>query len=324
MSDGPTFSIVIPAYEAAGTIAETVASALSQEAPPDQVIVADDGSSDPLAQALEPFGDRVEILHLPHAGVSAARNAACRHASGDFVLFLDADDLLLPGKLEALARLGRERPDLDVLATDLWFEEEGRRSGRFGEANAFPAEENQRRTILERCFVAQPAIRRSRLLELGGFDESLRTGEDWDCVLRLVLGGSLAGFDTAPLAVYRIHGGSLTSSRADTFRDRARVLEKALADPNLRPQERPIAERMLASQRSRAALGEAQSAVAEGRPDARRRGFELARTPSAPPRDRLWGLALFLAPAFLRPRLGRGLGATSQLSRRLPGTEAGG
>lgn len=323
VSDGPTISIVIPAFEAAGTIAEAVTSALSQDPPPHQVIVADDGSGDALEQALQPYRpDAVDLLRLPHSGVSSTRNAACRHASGDFVLFLDADDLLLPGKLEALGRLGRERPDLDVLATDLWFERDGRRSGRFGEANAFPPDEDQRRTILERCFVAQPAIRRSRLLALGGFDESLRTGEDWDCVLRLVLGGSLAGFDDAPLGVYRIHGGSLTSSRADTFRDRARVLEKALGNPDLRPGERPTAERMLAIQRSRAALGEAQAAVAESRPDIRRSGLVLARSSAGSPRDRLWGLALFVAPAFLRPWLSRGLGATSQLSRRLPESEA--
>lgn len=324
MSEGPAFSVVIPAYEAAGTIAETVGSALSQQPPPHEVIVADDGSEDALEQALEPFGGRVDLLRLPHAGVSATRNAACRHASGEFALFLDADDLLLPGKLAALARVGRERPDLDILATDLWFEEEGHRSGRFGEVNAFPAAADQRRTILERCFVAQPALRRTRLLELGGFDESLRTGEDWDCVLRLVLAGSLAGFDAAPLGVYRIHGGSLTSSRADTFRDRARVLEKALANPDLRPQEQVVAERMLAAQRSRAALGDAQAAVAEGSPDARRRGLALARSPGASPRDRLWGLALLLAPASLRPRLSRRLGGASELSRRLPGTEAQG
>lgn len=324
MSGGPSISIVIPAYEAAGTIAETVESALAQEPPPHQVIVADDGSKDALQQALEPFEDRIDLLRLPHAGVSATRNAACRRASGAFVLFLDADDLLLPGKLEALQRLVRERPDLDILATDLWFEQDGRRSGRFGEANAFPAKGDQRRTILERCFVAQPAIRRSRLLELGGFDEALHTGEDWDCLLRLVLDGSLAGFDPAPLAVYRIHRGSLTSFRANTFRDRARVLEKALANPDLRPVERPIAERMLARQLSRAALGEAQAAVAEGRPDARRRGFALARCSEVAPRDRLWGLALLLAPAFLRPRLGHRPSATSQLSRHLPGTEAKG
>jgi glycosyltransferase involved in cell wall biosynthesis len=323
MSEAPTISVVIPAYEAAGTIVEAVGSALSQDPPPHQVIVADDGSADALEQALTPFRqDQVRLLRLSHAGVSATRNAACREAAGEFVLFLDADDLLLPGKLAALGRLGRERPGLDVLATDLWFELDGRRSGRFGEANAFPAEEAQRRTILERCFVAQPAIRRSRLLALGGFDGSLRTGEDWDCLLRLVLDGSVAGFDEAPLAVYRIHGGSLTSSRADTFRDRARVLEKALANPNLRPGEKPVAEKMLAIQRARAALGDTQAAVAENRRDVRRRGLALARASGSSPRDRACGLGLFAGPAFLRPWLGRRLGGPSQLSRRLPAGEA--
>ena len=322
MSRGPTISVVIPAYEAAGTVAEAVESALSQDLPPHQVIVADDGSADTLDQALVPYlPDRVHLLRLPHAGVSASRNAACRSASGDFVLFLDADDLLLPGKLEALARLGRERPELDVLATDLWFELDGRRSGRFGEANAFPAAEDQRRTILERCFVAQPAIRRSRLLAIDGFDESLRTGEDWDCVLRLILDGSVAGFADAPLGVYRIHGGSLTSSRAETFRDRARVLERALGNPNLGPEEKPVAERMLYVQRARAALGEAQAAVAENRRDLRRRGLALARAPGGSLLDRACGLGLFAGPTFLRPWLGRALGGPSQLTRRLP-TEA--
>jgi glycosyltransferase involved in cell wall biosynthesis len=325
MNDGPTISVVIPAYEAAGTIAEAVDSALSQEPHPHQVIVADDGSNDALAQALaSSLPNQVELLRLSHAGVSTTRNAACRHASGDFVLFLDADDLLLPGKLEALGRLSRERPGLDILATDLWFETDGHRSGRFGEVNAFPAEEDQRRTILERCFVAQPAIRRSRLLAVGGFDESLRTGEDWDCVLRLVLDGSLAGFDDAPLAVYRIHGGSLTSLRADTFRDRARVLEKALVNPNLRPGERDTAERMLAIQRARAALGDAQAAVAESSPEVRRRGLTLARASGGSLLDRACGLAIAVAPSSLHPWLGRRLGGPSQLSRRLPETEAKG
>ncbi|HEX3042932.1 MAG TPA: glycosyltransferase family A protein [Solirubrobacterales bacterium] len=323
MSETPTISVVIPAYEAAGTIAEAVGSALSQDPPPHQVIVADDGSGDALEQALAPFRpDQVSLLRLPHAGVSASRNAACREANGEFVLFLDADDLLLPGKLAALGRLGGERPGLDILATDLWFELDGRRSGRFGEANAFPSAEEQRRTILERCFVAQAAVRRSRLLALGGFDESLRTGEDWDCLLRLVLDGSVAGFDDAPLAVYRIHDGSLTSSRAETFRDRVRILEKALANPNLRQDERPVAERMLAIQDARAALGDAQAAVAEDGPDVRQRGLALARASGGSLRDRACGLGLFAGPAFLRPWLGRRLGGRSQLSRRLPAAKA--
>jgi glycosyltransferase involved in cell wall biosynthesis len=322
MSERPTISVVIPAYEAAGTITEAVGSALSQNPPPDEVIVADDGSTDPLEEALDPYLERIDLLRLPHAGVSAARNAACGRASGDFVLFLDADDLLLPGKLAALGGLHRARPHLDILATDLWFERDDHRAGRFGEANPFPPEGAQRRTILERCFVAQAALRRSRLLAIGGFDESLQSGEDWDCVLRLILDGSRAGFHDTPLAVYRIRGGSLTSSRTETFRDRVRILEKALSNPNLRAEEGPTAKRMLAAQRARAVLSDTQAAVLADRPDLRRRGLELALAQGGSPRDRVWGLALCSAPKRLRPWLSRRVDATSQLSRRLPKAEA--
>lgn len=319
MSREPTIAVILAVRQGAETIAEALDSALSQDPPPDEVIVADDGSTDRLEQALDPYRDRIEVLRLEHAGVAAARNEACRRASSEFVLFLDADDLLLPGKLAALARLAREAPGFDVLCTDLWFEREGRRVGRFGDANPFPALEDQRRTILERCFVAQATLRRSSLLALGGFDESLRSGSDWDGVLRLVLAGSAAGFDETPLAVYRIRGGSLTSSRSDTFRDRARILEKALANPRLLPGERPVAERMLAAHHARAVLAEAQAAVAANRPDARRRCRQLALTSGCAPRDRIWGVAVLASPRALRPWLGRRIGATSQLSRRLPG-----
>lgn len=322
MSQRSTIAVVIAVHQGAGTIAEALDSALAQDPRPDEVIVADDGSTDRLEQALEPYRDRIDLLRLPHAGVASARNAACRHASSDFVLFLDADDLLLPGKLAALHRLAADDPGLDILCTDLWFEREGRRVGRFAAANPFPAVEEQRRTILERCFVAQVTLRRTRLLELGGFDESLPSAEDWDCVLRLVLAGSIAGFDEAPLAVYRIHEGSLSSSRTETFRDRARVLEKALSNPDLRPEERPTAQRMLRAHRGRAVLSDAQAAVIADRPDVRRRGAELALCSGSAPRDRLWGLAVSAAPRPLRPWLGRRIGATSQLSRRLPTTEA--
>ena len=318
----PTISVVIAAYEAAGTIGETVESVLAQDPAPDEVIVADDGSTDRLEQALSPYEGRVEVMRLPHGGVAAARNVASRRAGGEFILFLDADDVLLPGKVASLLSLAEREPRFDVLGTDLYFERDGRRAGRFGDANPFPAEGEQRLTILERCFVAQIAVRRSRLLAIGGFDESLRSGSDWDCVLRLVLDGSPVGFAPEPLAVYRIRDGSLTSSRARTFRDRARILEKVLNNPNLLPAERPVAEKLLAAQKARATLGEAQEAVAAGHSDARHRCLRLALTPAAP-RDRAWGLAVALAPKVLRPRLERGVDATSQLWRRLPSAGVG-
>jgi glycosyltransferase involved in cell wall biosynthesis len=313
----PTISVVLPVYQGAATIGEAAESVLAQDPPPFEVIVADDGSTDELATALARFGDRVRTVKLPHRGVAAARNAGWQAASGDFVLFWDADDVLLPGKLAALGQLGEQRPDLDLLCTDLYFERQGRRAGRFGEVNPFPVRD-QRATILERCFVVQPAFRRTRLDEIGGFDETLSTGEDWDCVLRLILDGSAAGLWDEPLGVYRINSGSLTHSRPQTLRDRVRLLEKALHHPGLRDEERQVLERSLPAQRGRARLAAAQAAIAGDAPDARRRCLELAATRGAPLRARLYSAAFAALPAKLRGQVARRLTLSSELSRALP------
>ncbi|HWC49233.1 MAG TPA: glycosyltransferase [Solirubrobacterales bacterium] len=313
----PTISIVIPAYEAASTVAEAVASALEQDPPPHEVIVSDDGSRDQIAAALAEFAGRITLLQGPHRGVAAARNKGWRAASGDFVLYADADDVVLPGKVAALQLLGRERPDLDLLATDMFFERDGQKAGRFGEVNPFPLA-NQRTTVLERCFVVQPAFRRSRLQEVGGFDESLHSAVDWDCILRLVLSGSTAGLYDAPLAVYRIHGNSLASSRVQSLRNRVRLLEKASGSADLRPDERPALEAALGLQRQRARLAEAQAMVSAGEPGARRRCLRLALGRGNSGRVRLWGLAVALLPGRLRWWTRRGFAEPSQLSRSLP------
>jgi GT2 family glycosyltransferase len=312
----PSFSIVIPVYESAATVGEAIETALAQEPAPLEVIVSDDGSSDELDAALAEFEGRIAVVRGPHRGVAAARNAGWRRASGDFVLFADADDVLLPGKLAALGRLGQMRPDLDLLATDMHFERDGRRAGSFSEVNPFPLR-NQRATVLERCFVVQPAFRRACLAEAGGFDESLPTGSDWDCVIRLVLGGSAAGLWDEPLAVYRIHGGSLTQARPETLGHRVRMLEKARRHPGLGDEERRVLEHSLSTYRRRARLAEAEAAVAGRRPDARRRCAELALGGGVPAKLRLWALAVAVLPGPLQRRaIGRA--APSELSRSLP------
>src|SRR5438093_972703 len=133
----PTFSVVIPAYQAATTIGIAVASALDQTYPPHEVVVCDDGSTDDLESVLAPVRNRVVLLHRRHRGAGAARNDAIHLASGDFVAMLDADDLWEPERLDALAELATARPDLDVLATDALFEVQGQPAGRFYDFNEF-------------------------------------------------------------------------------------------------------------------------------------------------------------------------------------------
>jgi hypothetical protein len=304
LEQAPSFSIVIPAYQAAATIGQTVESVLGQTVPPLEVIVSDDGSTDDLEQALARFGDAVRLIRRPHGGIAAARNAGVEAARADFVLILDADDMLLPRKLEALGALAASRPDLDLVSTDVFFEQNGQRAGRFGAANPF-AVSDQRAAIIESCFVGWPAARRTRLLEAGGFDAALLTAQDWECWIRMMLAGSAAGLFDEPLSVYRVHPGSITAARAATLRERERMLEKTREHPGLRERERAVLQRALAETRARAAMAEAEEALRDSRPERRRRALALAGMSEAPLRARLAGAAAAAAPGLARAWLRR-------------------
>jgi glycosyltransferase involved in cell wall biosynthesis len=262
-SSRPTFSVLIPVYNGAGTIADAVSSALAQTRSPLQVIVCDDGSSDDLDAALEPFEERILLVRQANSGAPVAQNRGLGAASGEFVGVLDADDVWEPTRLERLGALSADDPELDILASDVWFERAGRLTGRFHEANPFPLFD-QRGMILRRCFMWNPAMRRSRLLEIGGFDPELPIGYDWDCLIRLILDGRRAGLVDEPLARYRLHAGSLTANSARSLGYRVRCLEKACAHASLSSRERALAQHSLRRARARAQAAYAQEAGRAG------------------------------------------------------------
>jgi glycosyltransferase involved in cell wall biosynthesis len=118
---GPLVSVVIPTWNGAGTIAETIESALAQTWRRREVIVADDGSTDATPAVVARFGDAVRYVRLDrapgrHAG--AARNAGIRAGRGDFVALLDHDDLWAPGKLERQLAVAALRPESGLIACD--------------------------------------------------------------------------------------------------------------------------------------------------------------------------------------------------------------
>jgi glycosyltransferase involved in cell wall biosynthesis len=109
-SAAPRVSAIIPVHNGAATISRAVASALSQDFGPIEVIVADDGSTDSTPEALARFGHAISVLTLPKGGPAAARNAAVAASHGEYVAFLDADDAWMPSKIHVLAQaLDRDR-----------------------------------------------------------------------------------------------------------------------------------------------------------------------------------------------------------------------
>lgn len=292
----PTFSVVIPVYQGASTVADSVHSALNQVHPAHQVIVVDDGSTDHLEEALRPFGGQIELIGKEHAGAAAARNAGAAAATGEFLAILDADDAFHPRRLEALAALACRRPDLDLITTDTRFVLDGHPVGSFHDSTPFDVA-SQRTAILRSCFVGGwPAVRLSRLREMGGFDETLAIGHDWDCWLRLILEGSQAGLVAQPYYDYVVHAGSLTSNRVVSLWDRVRLLEKASENPALAPAERPVLSRSLRWQRQRAVRAEVEAVLFDGAPPTRMR--EFAFSSRLGPRTRVLAALTVIAPGL--------------------------
>ncbi len=304
MSPGavPGFSVVMAAYQAAGTIGEAVESALSQQPPPVEVVVADDGSTDDIEGALASFGDRVLLLRGAHRGEGAAKNRAFAAASGDFVVLLDADDVYLPGRIEALGSLASARPDLDLLTTDANLEYAGRVIGRCYHAGNRFAIDEQRSAIIARNFVfGLAAIRRERLLSIGGFDEAIPFTADWDCWIRLLVGGARAGLVDEPLASYRLHESAMSAGRLDMYRGRVRTLRKTRENPALTDAEREIVERGIVAEEARVAREALDDAVAHRSGGGRRLAWRVLRDDSQPSRSRAKaGLAMLVPSAVGR------------------------
>lgn len=299
----PSFSILIPAYQAERTITRAVESALAQTYPAKEIIVCDDGSTDGTELTLEPYRDDVQLVRKENnGGAASARNAAVAAAAGEFVANLDADDAFEPQRLEALADLAQTRPDIDILVTDVYFVLDGRRMGRFYDSNVFDVDD-QRSAILQSCFVGGwPAIRRSRLHEIGGYDESLPIAHDWDAAIRLIFNGARAGLVKSPLLEYTLGESSLTSARHRSLEDRVRVLEKALGSSELTRVERQAAAQSLRRHRRRAAAANLEEAVRIG---TRQAAFRAFTKREAGMRTRAMAAALLMAPAPARRFLER-------------------
>ena len=302
----PSLSVIIAAYQAAHVVGDAVASALGQTAPPLDVVVCDDGSTDDVAGALAPFGDDVTLLRQANGGEAAAKNTAAAAARGEFVVILDADDVFAPERLEAIGACLAARPDLDILTTDGWVELGGEPVQRvYHEGFTFPVA-RQREAIVRTNFVfGLAAVRRRRMLDAGGFDVAIGHTTDWDLWLRLILDGSPAGCIQLPLARYRLQPGSLSSQRARMLEGRLRTLAKARATQRLSPAERAALDTAARALEDRLRRERALEALVDGRAGARVLAARAAVAPRQHPLTRVKLLAAAAAPGLAGRRLAR-------------------
>jgi glycosyltransferase involved in cell wall biosynthesis len=111
-------SVVIPVYNREATVADAVQSCLAQTFEDIEVIVVDDGSTDRTREVLNGFGARIKVISQANGGVGAARNAGTRVTSGEYVAWMDSDDIAMPERLGLQAGLLASRPDINLVSTD--------------------------------------------------------------------------------------------------------------------------------------------------------------------------------------------------------------
>ncbi len=211
-------SIVIPCYNASATLGEAVQSALDQTWDDLEVIIVDDGSSDPATIALLDGMNwpRTRVIRQDNAGPAAARNAAIRASTGEFILPLDADDRIAPSYVEKALAVLQRRPGVGIVYC---------KAERFGAASGpweLPSYSIRELAIDNVIFVTS-LFRRADWERVGGFNEHLRHGvEDYDFWLKLVgLGCDVVQLDET-LFHYRVQASSRT---ADFSADRAGMVD---------------------------------------------------------------------------------------------------
>ena len=231
----PLVSIIVPSYNAGRFVRRAVESALTQTHRGVEVIVVDDGSTDDTTEVLASFGNRIRWVSQANRGPAAARNTGLTLATGEYVMFLDADDWILPDKL---------RRQLDCLAGAssagwvycdiLYLDEDGRHLYRASERFAYAKRARLEGHLFPELFagnfipVHAPLIRRQCLREMRPFDEDrqLIGAEDWDLLLRLSVRAQAAYVPEA-LAVCVLRPGSLSADRTAQDRPRFALLDKA-------------------------------------------------------------------------------------------------
>jgi len=223
----PQVSVIIPTYNRSWIIKEAIDSVLAQDYKEFELIVVDDGSTDHTSDVLDSSRNVIKVLSQKNKGVSAARNRGIAEASGQFIAFLDSDDLWLPQKLSAQVEFFNQTPNALICQTEeVWI-----RNG----LRVNPKKRHKKlsgmifKPSLELCLVSPSAvmIQRSLFDRVGEFDETLPACEDYDLWLRISCRFPVHLIDR-PLIIKRGGHDDQLSSRAGLDKFRIKSIEKII------------------------------------------------------------------------------------------------
>lgn len=223
-------SVLIPSYNAAAYLPESLESILPQLAADDELIVVDDGSTDETPAVLARYAPRVRVVRGRHAGLAAARNVALEAATGDWIAFHDADDVAAPGRLAVLRAVLDAHPDADgvfsngshleapdrgVVPTAFATRLDGRMLRPADVFSGFPV------------YFQTSLVSRRAFASVGPFDEALAVQPDLEYGYRL-FGRMRIRFVDRPTFAWRCHDANMSNNQVGTREDVAATLERVL------------------------------------------------------------------------------------------------
>lgn len=215
----PLVSIIMPAYNAERYISEAVKSVLSQTYENWELLITDDGSTDGTAKAVQEFKDkRIRYFYQENKGQSAARNTSLGHAQGEYIAFLDADDIFLPQKLERQVAFLESQPECDFSYSKIEYFWDGEPEKRYvlniDHPSGFLKDDLIRRgghTMVPTSVM----FRRKWYDQYGGFGSEFRRSDEYFFYLKMALHGARFCYLDETLALNRLNRGSLT--RNETY-----------------------------------------------------------------------------------------------------------
>lgn len=224
-------SVVIPTYNAQATISEALHSVLEQSYEVSEIIVVDDGSTDGTIDLVQTFGPKVRLIEGLHGGPSASRNTGLQHVNGNWVAFLDDDDVWHREKIERQLRVLESAPDLDLIATN-WTR--GELAEKIEPTSSFAQIHYFAILALNRFQTSTVVARTSALLESRPFQSELDGVEDWAFWLHFAEEHTL-GVLEQPLVRYRDSPDGVSKDLRRFYRTMRTMLAEVAAEARIDP-----------------------------------------------------------------------------------------
>lgn len=240
-NDQPVISVVIPVYNGEKTIAHAVDSVLKQSYPAHEIIVVNDGSVDRTDEIARSYNGSIIYIEQRNAGVSAARNTGVNAATGEWLAFLDCDDLFLPDRLLQLANVIKQDPNADCVVAGFDYRGENGKFIKTSMAKSLPLVkrlykrakngiawlegENEKREFIENQFSDLRGFSVTRVLfdDVKGFPVGVQICEDVMFIIRCIIRSNCTGVICGSTAVYSVHDHGLI--RSDVLRSQIGTID---------------------------------------------------------------------------------------------------